>query len=52
VVRQFVRLLAGLVVALGSLTAQAVPHLEPQGTARRLIVNGQPMLIIGGELGN
>jgi len=34
------------------MSAEAVPHLEQQGTARRLIVNGKPMLIIGGELAN
>jgi beta-galactosidase GanA len=52
VAKQAVGLLAGLVLAIGPLTARAVPHLEQQGTAKRLIVNGQPMLIIGGELGN
>src|SRR5262245_32873096 len=36
---------------LSALDAGAVPHLESQGTARRLIVNGQPMLILGSELG-
>ena len=44
--------LAGIAGALGFLTAAAVPHLQMQGTATRLIVNSQPMLIIGGELGN
>ena len=39
-------------IALAAATAGAVPHLEPQGTAQRLIVNGRPMLILGGELGN
>ncbi|MEA3178321.1 MAG: hypothetical protein QOI59_1844 [Gammaproteobacteria bacterium] len=43
---------AGLAGALGFLTAAAVPHLETQGTASRLIVNGQPLMILGGELGN
>lgn len=28
------------------------PHLERQGTATRLIVQGKPMLVLGGELGN
>jgi beta-galactosidase GanA len=46
------RCLAVLIFTLATCSAGAVPHLEPQGTARRLIVNGQPMLIIGGELGN
>ena len=44
--------LAGIAGALSFLTAAAVPHLEMQGTATRLIVNGRPMLIVGGELGN
>ncbi len=30
----------------------ALPHLEKQGTATRLIVKGRPMLVLGGELGN
>jgi beta-galactosidase GanA len=30
----------------------ALPHLEKQGTAMRLIVKGRPMLVLGGELGN
>jgi len=50
--RKVVAYLAGAVLALCSFAAEAVPHLEPQGTTQRLIVNGQPMLLIGGELGN
>ena len=42
----------GALLALGAVNAEAVPHLERQGTTQRLIVNGQPMLLIGGELGN
>jgi len=29
-----------------------IPHLEKQGTATQLIVDGRPYLILGGELGN
>jgi hypothetical protein len=29
-----------------------IPHLEKQGTATQLIVDGKPFLMIGGELGN
>src|SRR5215831_3396531 len=29
-----------------------IPHLEKQGTAQRLIVDGRPFLVIGGELHN
>lgn len=32
--------------------AQRAPHLKKQGTATHLIVNGKPLLILGGELGN
>ena len=30
----------------------AIPHLRQQGTATQLIVDGEPFLILGGELGN
>ncbi|HEY5760050.1 MAG TPA: DUF5597 domain-containing protein [Steroidobacter sp.] len=33
-------------------SAHAIPRLERQGTTMRLIVNDQPMLLLGGELGN
>ncbi|MFC4313429.1 DUF5597 domain-containing protein [Steroidobacter flavus] len=33
-------------------SAQATPRLERQGSTLRLIVNDQPMLLLGGELGN
>ncbi len=29
-----------------------IPHLQKQGTATQLIVDGKPFLILGGELGN
>ena len=32
--------------------APELPHLRPQGTAMQLIVDGQPFLVRGGELGN
>jgi beta-galactosidase GanA len=35
-----------------SLGAAELPHLRKQGTATQLIVDGQPFLIRGGELGN
>lgn len=35
-----------------ALPAAEVPHLRTQGTARQLIVDGQPFLVRGGELGN
>lgn len=34
------------------LLAAELPHLRAQGTARQLIVDGQPFLARGGELGN
>ncbi len=37
----------------GTLTAQpALPRLERQGGATRLVVDGRPFLIRGGEIGN
>ncbi len=35
-----------------SLGAAELPHLRKQGTATQLIVDGQPFLVRGGELGN
>jgi beta-galactosidase GanA len=35
-----------------SAAAQDAPHLKQQGTVKQLIVDGKPMLILGGELGN
>lgn len=47
------RLVALSVAALLVSAVQAAPpHLERQGTTLRLIVNDQPMLLLGGELGN
>ncbi len=47
------RWVIGLVFLLSALASRAAaPHLEKQGTAMRLIVQGKPMLILGGELGN
>jgi beta-galactosidase GanA len=42
--------LAALLLAT-PLAAEA-PHLEKRGRATQLVVNGQPFLILGGELGN
>lgn len=43
-----------LALALGVLPSVAapLPHLEPRGDATQLIVDGQPYLILGGELTN
>jgi beta-galactosidase GanA len=43
-------LLAG--VSLASAADTSLPHLRRQGTATQLVVDGQPFLIRGGELGN
>ena len=32
--------------------SEEIPHLQKQGTATQLIVDGEPFLVIGGELGN
>ena len=34
------------------LVSAELPHLRPQGTATQLVVDGQPFLMRGGELGN
>jgi beta-galactosidase GanA len=34
------------------LSNENIPHLKKQGTATQLIVDGNPFLILGGELGN
>jgi len=40
-------------VAVVTLQAQTqIPHLQRQGTATQLVVDGQPFLILGGELHN
>jgi len=41
----------GLAASLHA-AAQEAPHLKKQGTATQLIVDGKPLLILGGELGN
>jgi beta-galactosidase GanA len=47
------RWVIGFLLLLSALVARAAaPHLEKQGTAIRLIVQGKPMLVLGGELGN
>src|SRR5689334_14118885 len=59
---RFKRRVMTLVVALALLSVCALPlpgaqqemlpHLQKQGTATQLIVDGKPFLILGGELGN
>ena len=41
-------------MALSAATAEAAsaPHLRRQGTARQLVVDDKPFLILGGELAN
>lgn len=41
----------GIATSLGAVAADA-PQLKKQGTATQLIVDGKPLLILGGELGN
>ena len=45
-------LFLGLSLVGAGLSAAELPHLRPQGTAQQLIVDGQPFLVRGGELGN
>jgi beta-galactosidase GanA len=55
----FLKLFAGLAAVVSLLVAPAVaappagaPALRPQGTAKQLVVDGRPFLMLGGELGN
>lgn len=41
-----------LAVQLQAQTSSLIPHFKKQGTATQLIVDDQPFLILGGELGN
>ena len=43
-----------LIIAVSTATAQTstIPHLQKQGTATQLIVQGKPFLMLGGELHN
>ena len=41
-----------LAAASGGAADPEIPHLRRQGTATQLVVDGQPFLIRGGELGN
>jgi len=43
---------AGFCFALLALHAAELPHIKIENGAGQLIVNGQPFLILGGELGN
>ena len=45
-------LFAALAATLAFSVHAAAPRLEKQGTTRNLIVDGKPLLILGGELGN
>jgi beta-galactosidase GanA len=45
-------MLALLVPALWGCEQAAAPHLIKQGTATQLVVQGEPFLMLGGELGN
>jgi beta-galactosidase GanA len=41
-----------LTLSAASLQAAEIPHLRTSGSARQLIVDGRPFLILGGELAN
>jgi hypothetical protein len=43
---------SAIVVQAYAQTAAGVPHLEKQGTATQLIVDGKPFLVLGAELNN
>jgi beta-galactosidase GanA len=48
----FALLFASTWIALSFAAAPPIPTLEPRGIARQLIVDGQPFLVLGGELHN
>ena len=51
--RQVTRVVLGVLsLSVALMCRAAPPHLEKQGTATRLIVNGAPLLMLAGELGN
>ncbi|MFC1551575.1 DUF5597 domain-containing protein [Candidatus Latescibacterota bacterium] len=43
---------AGIAIPLYAENAGDIPHLEMNGTAKQLIVDGKPFIILGGELHN
>jgi beta-galactosidase GanA len=45
-------LAAGCAMLAHGAQSNALPHLRKQGAATQLIVDGQPFLVLGGELGN
>jgi beta-galactosidase GanA len=44
--------IAALLFAMPVLAQESIPHLDQRGEAVQLIVDGEPFLILGGELGN
>ncbi|MDE3164932.1 MAG: DUF5597 domain-containing protein, partial [Acidobacteriota bacterium] len=50
--RVCLRAAAGLLATIAAAAQAAPPHLERRGSATQLIVDGQPFLILGGELYN
>jgi beta-galactosidase GanA len=54
--RNFIRfhrcVLVAVALTCGCFAHAAAPRLEKQGTATQLVVQGKPMLVLGGELGN
>src|SRR3954466_1254922 len=52
------RILIGVFISFTALvcraqsTTQPIPHLEKQGNATRLVVEGKPILLLAGELHN
>ncbi|MGA2278512.1 MAG: hypothetical protein ABSG00_13005, partial [Terracidiphilus sp.] len=41
-----------LAISAPAQTDPGIPHLRQQGTAKQLIVDGKPFLIVSGELSN
>ncbi|MFT4253201.1 MAG: beta-galactosidase, partial [Caulobacter sp.] len=43
---------AAILLLAAQIAAAEIPRLEKHGTSARLVVDGRPMLVLGGELGN
>lgn len=51
-IRSFLIALSTLLLTAGSAAAETIPRLVPHGDTLQLLVDDQPFLILGGELGN
>ncbi|MGB7722230.1 MAG: hypothetical protein WBL65_20185, partial [Bryobacteraceae bacterium] len=50
--RTFCCIFIGCLALAAQIASPEIPHLRKQGTATQLIVDGQPFLVLAGELTN